>query len=255
MPHMGHPLLPMLRKLMKWSKLDEADQRAVLDLPYQLRTIRRYDSIVHEGDHPDRSCLLVKGYAYRHKVVGAGGRQILALHVAGDIVDLQNALLRTADHNVQALTDASVAFIPVASVVNIAFERPRVGLAMWYDTLVDASIHREWTANIGRRNAKARMSHLLCEFGVRLEDAGLGTLCRYELPMTQEELADALGLTSIHVNRTLKELDREGLTERNKKSVFITDWQRLALAGDFDPAYLHIADEQSGAAVGPGRTL
>lgn len=235
-----HPLAPMVRKLDRWTPLDDDDRQAVLDLPHEVRSIPRGNYMVRDGDKPNRSCLLVSGFAYRQKVVGNGGRQILSIHMAGDIVDLQNSLLRTADHSVQALTDATIALIPTDAVRKLAFSRPTVGMAMWYDTLVDASIHREWTANIGRRDARTRLAHLLCEFGIRLQDAGIGSLYRYELPMTQEEIADAAGLTSVHVNRTLKALDKEGLTDRNLRSVFINDWDKLAFAGDFDPAYLHV---------------
>ena len=244
----AHTLSPMVRKLGKWWPLNSADRAALLGLPYEIRTIGRGKYIVRDGDQPAHSCLLVTGYAFRHKIVGDGGRQILSVHMRGDLVDLQNALLRTADHSVQTLCDSTVAFIPVAAIKRLAFERPAIGLAMWYDTLVDASIHREWTANVGRRDARTRLSHLLCEFGIRLQDAGLGTLCRYELPMTQEEIADAAGLTSVHVNRTLQALDREGLIDRHMRSVFITDWGKLADAGDFCDAYLHIDDEQAVAA-------
>jgi CRP-like cAMP-binding protein len=247
-----HTLAPMLRKLSKWSVLSEEDSQAVLDLPYQTRSIARGNYIVRDGDQPTRSCMILSGYAYRHKVVGNGGRQILSVHMKGDLVDLQNSLLRTADHSVQALTDAVVAFIPVQAIREIAFARPSVGMAMWYDTLVDASIHREWNANVGRRDARARIAHLLCEFGVRLQDAGLGNLCSYELPMTQEELADATGITPVHVNRTLKGLDKEGLLDRTLRSVTITDWDMLANVGDFSPDYLHIQDEVSGGGVGSG---
>ena len=238
----NHPLAPLLRKLSHWAPLDAADIQAVLALPCEVRTIGKGNYIVRGGDEPTRACLMLSGFSFRHKLVGNGGRQILALHMAGDMVDLQNALLRTADHSVQTLTRADVAFIPAAAVKRLAFSHPTVGFAMWYDTLVDASIQREWTANVGRRDARTRLSHLLCEFGVRLQDAGLATLCRYELPMSQEELADALGLTAVHVNRTLKALDREGLTDRKVRSVFIRDWERLARTGDFSTDYLHRGD-------------
>ena len=243
----GHTLAPMLRKLSKWSSFNEQDQQAVLALPHETRSIGKGNYLVRDGDRPKRSCVLLSGFAYRHKVVGNGGRQILAVHMSGDVVDLQNSLLRIADHDVQALTDAEVAFIPAEAIRELAFSRPAVGMAMWYDTLVDASVHREWTANVGRRDARTRMAHLLCEFGVRLQDAGLGSLCSYEMPMTQEQLADATGLTSVHVNRTLKSLDREGLTQRTLRSVSIEDWDTLAKAGDFDTRYLHLADEQEPA--------
>jgi CRP-like cAMP-binding protein len=244
----GHnSLTPMLRKLMKWSALDEEDQQAILDLPHEIRRVDRGDYIVREQDKPSHAALLLSGFAYRHKIVGSGGRQILSVHMSGDMVDLQNSLLRTADHNVQALSRAIVAFIPCRAIKELAFGRPRVGMAMWYDTLVDGSIHREWTANVGRRDARARVAHVLCEFGVRLNDGDLGSPCTYEFPMTQEEFADAVGLTPVHVNRTLKALDRDGLTDRAHRSVSIKQWDRLAEIGDFSTNYLHIQDEQGRA--------
>jgi len=239
-----HTLAPLLRKLSKWSHLNEEDQQAVLTLPHEKKSLGKGNYIVRDGDQPSRSCVLLSGFAYRHKVVGNGGRQILAVHMSGDVVDLQNSLLKTADQDVQALTDAEVAFIPVDAVRKLAISRPTVGMAMWYDTLVDGSVHREWTANVGRRDAHTRIAHLLCEFGIRLQDAGLGSVCNYEMPMTQEQLADATGLTAVHVNRTLKSLDREGFTRRTLRSVFIQDWNALAKTGDFEPRYLHLGDRQ-----------
>lgn len=235
-----HVLEPMARKLQGWSALEDDDKRALFALPLTIRRVPRGHFVVREGDKATHSCVLVSGFAYRQKIVGNGGRQILAIHVPGDLVDLQNSLLRTADHSVQALTDTVIAQIPVEEVRKLAFARPAVGMAMWYDTLVDASIHREWTTNIGRRDALERISHLLCEFGVRLENAGLGNRSRYELPMTQEELADCVGLTPVHVNRTLRSLDRQGLIERPGRAIVIDEWARLASLGDFDPGYLHL---------------
>jgi len=234
------PLAPMLRKLTQSSPLGAADREAILALPHKLRQFAPGSYIVREGDAATHACVLLSGYAYRHKVVGDGGRQVLALHMKGDVVDLQNSFLKAADHNVQTITKAEVALIPREAVREIAFARPAIGMAMWHDTLVDGSVHREWTANVGRRDARTRMAHLLCEFGVRLDQAGLGTLCDYDLPMTQEQIADATGLTSVHVNRTLMALDREGWTRRNMRSVHIRDWDQLAGVGDFDPAYLHL---------------
>jgi CRP-like cAMP-binding protein len=184
--------------------------------------------------------LLLSGYAIRHKVVGNGGRQIFSVHMKGDVVDLHNSILRRADHNVQALTAIEVAMIPVPAIRDIITAYPRVGEAMWYETLVDAAILREWTLNVGRRNARARTAHLLCEFAVRLEVAGLGEKNHYELPMTQEQLADALALTNVHINRTLKSLADDGYIERSKRSVRILDFHQLARVADFDTGYLHL---------------
>lgn len=233
-------LAPMLRKLKLWMPLDAEDEKAVLSLPHKVRTLRAQQYIVRDGEKPTNSCLLLAGFAYRHKVTGEGARQIMSIHMKGDVVDLQNSLLRRSDHNVQALTDIEVAFMPVEAVQELAFERPLVGKAMWYETLVDASIFREWMLNVGRRDATTRTAHMLCEFAIRLEVAGLGAQCNYELPMTQEQLADALGLTSVHVNRTLKSLERGGYIQRSGRAVVIGDWKELAAVGDFDMNYLHL---------------
>ena len=173
----------------------------------------------------------------------------------GDLADLQNSLLGTADHNLQALTHVEVALIPVEAIQEIAFARPAVGRAMWYETLVDASIFREWTLNVGRRDARTRAAHMLCEFALRLEAAGLGERCHYELPMTQEQLADALGLTSVHTNRTLMGLGEDGLITRTQRSVRIDDWPRLMRRGDFDPAYLHLDASAPAAAAYCGQSI
>jgi CRP-like cAMP-binding protein len=189
---------------------------------------------------------MLSGFSYRHKVVAAGARQIVALHMKGDMVDLQNSFLGVADHSVQMLTEGEVAFIPRDAIKQVAFERPRVGLAMWFDTLVDGSIFREWIANVGRRDAHTRLAHLLCEFALRLKVAGLGERSEYELPMTQEQIADCTGLTAVHVNRTLKVLEAERLIERrSSRTVVIGDWKKLAEAGDFDSTYLHLRDDEA----------
>lgn len=233
-------LSPMVRKLAAWAALSPEDERAILELPYTVRSFSPGGYIVRDGDKPQNSCVLLSGFAYRHKIVGDGGRQILSIHMKGDLVDLHNSLLHTADHNVQALSQVELACIPHEAVKELAFARPTVGVAMWYDTLVDASIHREWIANVGRRDGRTRTAHLLCEFGVRLETAGLGSTREYDIPMTQEQLSDCTGLTPVHMSRSLKALESEGLVRRTKRAVSIDDWGRLAEAGDFRPDYLHV---------------
>jgi CRP-like cAMP-binding protein len=239
-------LKPMVQKLSNWFTLNEADEQAVLALPHRVRVVEPHHFLVRERQAATHCCVMLSGYSVRHKIVAGGARQIVAIHMKRDLVDLQSSLLGTADHSVQMLTKGEVAFIPRAAVEQIALERPRIGIAMWKDTLVDGSIFREWIANVGRRDSTTRMAHLLCEFAVRLKLAGLGEQTSYELPMTQDQLADAVGLTPVHVNRTLQLLERHNLITRNKRSVSVADWQKLADAGDFDPTYLHLP---SGAAV------
>lgn len=238
-PHRS-PLAVMLPKLEIWTALDEEDRAALVSLPYRMRSFAPGRYIVRQGDKAESSCLLLSGFAFRSKIVRDGGRQILAFHMRGDMVDLQNSLLGLADHNVQALTNIEVALIPREAILEAAAARPRVARAMWHDTLVDGSINREWATNIGRRDATARLAHFLCEFALRLELAGLGELCNYELPMTQEQLGDCVGLTSVHVNRTLKGLEASGLITRTVRMVRVTDWAKLAEVGDFNSAYLHV---------------
>ncbi|MET0179903.1 MAG: Crp/Fnr family transcriptional regulator [Novosphingobium sp.] len=233
-------LSPLTRRLSLISPLSAEDETAVLALPHTLRSLENAQYVVREGDRATLSCLVLDGFAIRHKVTSEGGRQILNVHMAGDMVDLQNSLLEVADHNVQALSKLKAAFIPREAIIELAFERPAVGKALWLETLVEGSIAREWIVNVGRRSALQRIAHLLCEFAYRLGAVGLDQACEYELPMTQEQIADTVGLTPVHVNRTLKEIDRLGLTRRTKKSIAITDLAKLARYADFRSTYLHL---------------
>ena len=238
-------LEPLVRKLSYRVNLSAADKAALLALPHTIKTMQPHHYVVREGDRATSSCLMLSGFSIRHKIVAGGFRQIVAIHMKGEMVDLQNSLLGHADHSVQMLTAGKVAMIPREEIVRIAFERPAIGQAMWLDTLVDASIFREWIANVGRRDARTRISHVLCEFALRLKIAGLGEQTDYELPMTQEQLGDTTGLTSVHVNRTLKSLEAEQLIQRLRpRSITIGDWKKLAHAGDFDSGYLHLRENE-----------
>ncbi len=239
-------LRPMLRKLESRAPLGDADRAALLALPHRRQSLEPTAYIVREGERPQRSCVILTGFAVRHKVTVEGARQIVSVHIPGDFVDLEASLLNVADHNVQALTRCEVVFFPRDAVRDLIIGHPRIGMAMWVDTLIDGSIFREWAVNLGRRDARARIAHLLCEIARRLEVAGLAEDYRYELPMTQEQLADATGLTSVHVNRVLQALAREGLIERNKRFVGIPDWERLRQAAGFTEIYLHLDQIEPG---------
>ncbi|MEO7541713.1 MAG: Crp/Fnr family transcriptional regulator [Sphingomicrobium sp.] len=236
---------PLVDKLQQWTTLTPDERAAVLSLPCKVEGAKAGKYIVREGDRPIHSCLLIEGFAFRQKLVADGGRSISAIHMRGDVVDLQNSLLGVADHSVQALNNCTLGFIPREAIREIAFALPNVGMAMWYDTLVDGSIFREWIANITRRNAAARIAHLICEFGVRLEAAGLGQKLNYELPMTQEQLADCTGLTPVHVNRTLKALQLNGDITRSVRHVAIADWAKISATADFRSTYLHLGADES----------
>jgi CRP-like cAMP-binding protein len=235
-----HALAPMVRKLGLWTELSAADRDQIYQIPYQLRHLDAGQYIVWDGDKPQNTCLLLSGFAYRHKSAGNGGRQIMSIHMKGDIIDLQNSLLGVADHNVQMLSAGELAMMPVQALRDLAFRNPAIGMAMWYETLVEGSIFREWVLNIGRRDARTRIGHLLCEFAMRMEAAHLGQQTSYELPITQEQLADAVALTPVHVNRTLMKLEQDGLITRTKRMIRIVDWKELVKVADFQPRYLHL---------------
>jgi CRP-like cAMP-binding protein len=245
MPSLDHPLQYLLRQLEAHSKLPAEDRQFVLGLPYRLRRLDAGSYLVREGDVPAHCSVLVTGYAFRQKVTGNGARQILALCIPGDAVDLQNMFLDVSDHSVQLLTQCKVADVPREALQELVLARPALGTAIIELTLIEASILREWVVNVGRRDARARIAHILCEFAVRLEQRGLMTDHGFELPMTQEQLADATGLTSVHVNRVLKSLEADGLINRKRRQIHFDDWRALQDAGDFSRRYLHISDHDT----------
>jgi CRP-like cAMP-binding protein len=229
----------MIRRLERRAPLTPADRQALISLPHNVRRLGPNGHVIRDGDAADHCALLLSGFAFRYKITGQGGRQIISLHIASEFLDLQHSFLGVADTSVQTLTEAEVALIPTAALQSLVLANAGVGRALWMDTLIDASIFREWVVNVGRRDSRARVAHLLCEFSLRLEAAGMAENHRYELPMTQEQLADAVGLTSVHVNRVLRQLEGEGLIDRNRRAITISDWAQLRDVGDFNERYLH----------------
>ncbi|HEX8340689.1 MAG TPA: Crp/Fnr family transcriptional regulator [Tepidisphaeraceae bacterium] len=229
----------MTRKLERLATLNEQDRRALSNLPLTRKRVAARQHLLREGEDSTTCYVLLSGYACRYKTTSAGARQIVSFHMAGDIVDLQHLLLSRADHSIQAISDLAFAATPAAELKKVAQTHPAIAEALWRDTLIDASVFREWVLNVGRRDAKQRIAHMLCEFATRRETAGLGPPTSFELPMTQEDIADATGMTNVHVNRMLALLAAEGLIARDKRQVEIADWDRMRRAADFDAAYLH----------------
>ena len=234
-----NPLELLVRKIHAHHPLSPEDRAAIVALPFKHRNLEARAYTLREGDRPDRCAVLLSGFAFRHKVTGDGSRQIMSIHIPGDALDFQNMFLHESDHNVQMLTRGTVAEIPREPLEKLVLENPDVARAVLVFTLVEASIFREWVLNIGRRDARSRIAHLLCEFAYRMEAQGLSIESVYELPMTQEQLADATGLTAVHVNRVLQGLQREGLIQRERRIISFVDWQRLRDVADFNPRYLH----------------
>jgi CRP-like cAMP-binding protein len=234
-----HATERLMRKLRLSTALGPVDIEAVERLPMTMRELPAQGAIVREGERPTQCCLVIEGYACRSKTTDSGKRQILSIHIAGDIPDLQSLHLHVMDHDLTTLSRCTVAFIPHDALRVLTRERPRVAEALWRETLIDAAVFREWIVNVGRRSAASRMAHLLAEISKRLEAIGLAEGDRFELPMTQIDLADALGLSSVHVNRVIQELRRAGILDMRKHAVALRDLPRLKQLADFDALYLH----------------
>jgi CRP-like cAMP-binding protein len=234
-----HPLAALVRRWSKHSELSPDDRSALLGLPFTRKRFGKDAYIVREGEHTTECSILLKGSAYRQKLLSDGSRQIISFHIPSEFVDLQNGLLGTADHNVQSLDGCEMAIIPRKALLDLSDQRPAIRLAMWIDTLLDASIFREWVVNVGRRDSRARIAHLLCELVVRLRDIGAGNGGMFDFPMTQEQIADATGLTAVHTNRTLQSLRKDGLIQLSARSLTVLDGDRLSEVADFDELYLH----------------
>jgi CRP-like cAMP-binding protein len=232
-------LAPLARRWSKRVQLSQEDREAILALPFRRETFAKDAYLLRQGEQPAESTLLLRGFAYRQKLLSDGGRQIIAFLLPGDFADLQPDVLGTADHNVQSLNRSEVAIIPRSALIDLAQARPAIGTAMWMETLTDASIVREWVVNVGRRDSRARIAHLLCEIAIRMKSTGANGEEIIDFPVTQEQLADATGLTPVHTNRMLQGLRRDGFIQLTSGSLKILDWQALRQAGDFEDLYLH----------------
>lgn len=186
----------------------------------------------------------------RKLVMGAnGGRMSGALRLPGEAMDFQNLFLEEADHNVRMLTWGEMAMVPREELQVLTRSRAAISHAILVTILVEASIFREGVVNVGRRDARTRLAHLLCEFAIRREAQGLAEEYGYALPMTQEQLADVLGLTPVHVNRTIKSLEADGLIARKDRNISFANWQQMREVGDFNQRYLHLYKQVSGREV------
>ncbi len=236
---------PLIRKLDSVFTLTDDERQALKNLPMQRAVIKEGQDIVREGDSPSRSCLLLSGFACTYKVTGQGKRQIMAFNIAGDIPDLQSLHLEVLDNSLLTLTPCRVGFITHEALRDICERYPRITAAFWRETLIDAAVFREWVMNVGRREAYNRMAHVFCELMVRMRAVGLAEGHSCNMPITQAEFADAIGVSTVHVNRVLQEMRADGLIELSGDRLTIPNWEKLKQVGDFDPTYLHLKQEQA----------
>ncbi|WP_369061905.1 Crp/Fnr family transcriptional regulator [Caulobacter sp. 73W] len=235
--------LTLIRKLENFTPLNAEEKRALVDAAGRTRKLAAGESIIHENDPAGGVNLVQDGLACRYKILPDGRRSILGFFVPGDLCDLRVFILESMDHSIGALTPTTVATLPREAVLDILERFPRLTRALWWSTLVEEAITREWVVNIGQRTALERLAHLFCELFYRLGAVGLTDGGVFELPLTQAELADSLGLSTVHVNRTLQELRRSGLLTLRGRHVEILNLEALEAAAMFNPNYLHLQDE------------
>ena len=231
-----NPSARLIKRLQRTCTLSAADVRAIEALPFHLREYGSDTDIVREGDRPSQSCLVVEGCLYRFNVVANGKRQVLSFNYPSDIPDLQSFHLGKMDHNLGTLTKSVVAFMPHDSLAELTDHHPRIAACLWRESHADAAITRQWIVNLGRRSALSRVAHLLCEQALRLKQIGLGDETGFPWFFTQAVLADATGLSVVHVNRMLQELRTKRLVGAyDSKRLTILDWDGLVAVAEFDP--------------------
>ena len=221
--------------------LTENERHLINSLPHEIRLYKRHDDLVKDHSSPNVSCVLTKGYAARAIYMESGKRQLTAVHIPGDFVDLHALLLKVMDHSVVALTDCEAAFIPHEKLRAISEDAPHLSRLLWLSTVIDAAISRAWLTCIGRRSPSQHIAHLFCEIYVRLQAVGLAADNSFSFPITQSDLADMLGLSIVHVNKTLAQLRAMQMFVWKGTTVEIGDFAKLATFADFDPVYLSLA--------------
>ncbi|CAA9327505.1 MAG: cAMP-binding proteins - catabolite gene activator and regulatory subunit of cAMP-dependent protein kinases [uncultured Microvirga sp.] len=230
---------PLLRKLEKLVDLSEPEREALKGAVPAALDVAAHVDLVREGETPSACFLIVEGFACRYKRLSDRRRQITSFQFPGDLCDLPSLTLSVLDHSIATLTPCRVAALPREAVLALTKAFPRIGEAFLRDALIDAAIFREWVVNVGQRSAYERAAHLLCEIYIRFKGIGLAAGETFDLPITQAELADALGISTVHVNRTLQELRGEGLITLKSGSLTILDWEGLKGAAGFKLDYLH----------------
>lgn len=231
-------------KLGQFVRLSAADL-AILDTVVQTapRSVPPRTDIIREGDKPEHVNLILEGWACRYKLLQDGRRQVVGFFLPGDICDRNVAMLRRMDHSIGSITAVTYAQLPASLVEELSFDSHRLVTAFRWETLVNSAIQREWTVNLGQRSAFERIAHLFCELICRLRAVGLSDRDRCELPITQADLADATGMTPVHVNRIVQELRARGLIQWRGSDLRVPDFAALADAGLFNPNYLHARRE------------
>lgn len=226
-------------RLRAHGPLTHDNVQLLIDACQNVRQLQANHHLIQEGDRPDPVFVMLDGWACRYKILPDGGRQIMAFMLPGDFCDIHIAVLEAMDHSIMTLTKARVASLPRAQMEALVESRPAITRAFWWSQLVDQGVMRAWIVSMGRRKSVERVAHLMCELYIRMRNIGLATDRQCDMPLTQIVLADALGLTPVHVNRVLGKLRLAGIMDLRAGSLTILDPAKLFRTAGFDANYLH----------------
>jgi CRP-like cAMP-binding protein len=231
---------PFIEKLEHGAELSDQDRQTLRNVIHDVRHVGARIALIEEGDRPENVHAILEGFACRYKILADGERQIMAWLVPGDLCDLHVSILGEMDHSIGTLAACKIAYIPRDRIEDLTSHYPAINGALWWATLVDEGTLREWLVNMGRRPADKQMAHLFCELFVRLQSVGQTTGTSFDFPLTQDELADTLGVSTVHVNRMLHQLREDGLIMLKGKTLTILELEGLQAFAEFDPNYLHL---------------
>lgn len=254
----------LIRKLETYVQLTESEKDALLQAEMTVRSIDPRQDIVREYETVEGAILLLEGFACRYKMLPDGRRQILGYMVPGDMCDPRIFLLDVRDHAIASLSHAKIAIWPRKALLGLTSLFPRITRGFWWSALVDEGIVREWLVSLGQRTAFERLAHLICELYYRLDAVDLVRGRGFDFPVTQAELGDTLGLSAVHVNRTLQDMRRQNLVHMAGRRMTVLDLEALSAFAMFQPGYLHLdtravrlkamaARQQHGRALSSGR--
>lgn len=231
------------RNLSRRDIVTDAEYQLLCSLRQRTAEYAKGADIIPDHSRPNSSCLLVKGLAARAVIMEDGTRQLTALHVPGDFVDLHGLLLRTMDHGVVALANCEVTFVPHEDIISVSETAPHLTRLLWTSTTIDAAIQRKMAALLGRHSPLQRLAHLICEIYMRLEIVGLASEGSFEFPVRQHELADIMGISVVHTNRTVQQLRGTNFISWNAATVTVRDMSALEQLAEFDTTYLSLKVE------------
>ena len=229
-----------LKKLRLRTAISADEERVIRGLVAESRRSRADTVLVKAGQPLTVSMLILDGWLVRSKDLPSGERQVMEIHLPGDFADLHGFTLKQLDHDLIAITECVIGYVPHERLMELTEKHPRLARIYWLSTNIDAAITREMALSLGQRSAISRMAHLFCELHTRLAIIGRTDGDTFEFPLTQRELGECLGLTVVHVNRTLQELRRRGLVRAENRHVTITDRRGLEDVAEFDPTYLQL---------------